>query len=274
MSTLLFSLDLEDVRTWVKDGSKYADRVQANTEKYLEFLRKHRAKGTFFCVGELAKRKPEIIKMILDENHEIACHSNRHIQLDKLDKNSFREDLLLNIEALNKAGAIEIKGFRAPTFSLTKNTEWAYEVLQDLGFEYSSSVLPAKNPLYGWPEFGSAFKKIGKILEMPITLHSYPFLKVPAAGGVYFRVLPFPFIQNTIRKNFSKNKAVLTYFHPYDIDTEQERFMHPDLNNNIALNSLMYMNRSKVLNRLDKIILENKASLCTYLECSRKPLDH
>ena len=133
--------------------------------------------------------------------------------------------------------------------------------MKKYGFSYSSSVLPAKSPLFGWPKFGANFKLFDGIFEMPVTLH--PFLKVPLAGGVYFRTLPFVFLSPFIKKIFKEGLPLQNYLHPYDIDIEQEKFMHPGINNNKFFNYLMYYNRNKVFQKLEKII-EMNVSLVTY----------
>jgi hypothetical protein len=155
-----------------------------------------------------------------------------------------------------KAGASNVKGFRAPIFSLTeKSSDWAYENMRSCGLTYSSSVLPAKNPLYGWEGFGESAKKMtGGIIEMPITLGQFGPLRIPIAGGVYFRVLPQLFLKNAIRQKLTKGLPVLSYFHPYDIDTEQERYMHAGINDSKIFNFLMYYNRKSVFNRLDALL--------------------
>jgi polysaccharide deacetylase family protein (PEP-CTERM system associated) len=254
LSSLLLSVDLEDVRDWVKNGSTYREAVPPNTRRYLEQFSEWGVKATFFIVGTVARRYPALIKEIADAGHEIACHGNRHHQIDKLSRQEFRLDLQENLEALRSCGVKEIYGYRAPTFSLTEQTSWAHAVLADLGFTYSSSVLPAKNPLYGWPEFGKSIRKVaGGLLEIPITLHSILGFSVPVAGGVYFRVLPFFLIRWVVCNNVKMSHPVTTYFHPYDIDVSQERFMHPDLKEKQHLNILMYIGRNKVLKRLDKL---------------------
>lgn len=252
MSSILLSVDLEDVRDWVRDGAGYREAVPENTRNYLQQFKKWGAKATFFVVGEVARRYPQLIGEILAEGHELACHGDIHLQLDKMTPQEFRADMQRNLAALENAGGKGIKGFRAPTFSLTARTSWAHEILADLGFTYSSSVLPAANPLYGWPEFGREARRMaGGIWELPVTLHELPGLSVPLAGGVYFRVLPFFLTRWAIAKSLSKGQPVITYFHPYDIDTKQERFMHPDLGDKHHLNLLMYIGRAKVLKRLD-----------------------
>lgn len=262
----LFSVDLEDVRMRIPNGENYKERVPAMTEKYLRFLSEIKSKATFFIVGEVAEKYPSLIKMISDEGHEIACHSYKHITLDRQTKQEFRDDLKKNLDALKKAGAKNILGYRAPTFSLTEKTQWAYEILSELNFKYSSSVLPAKNPLFGWENFGEKIKNVNGIIEIPMNLSQSKFLKVPFGGGVYFRVLPYPFIKNQFKKYFSEQKPVLSYFHPYDIDTEQEYFMHPEINNNRFYNFLLYYNRKNVFSRMKKLVNENSMKIIPYCE--------
>lgn len=254
MSFLLLSIDLEDVRDWVEGGSSYREGVQVNTRLYLEHFRRWGVKATFFVVGSVARKYPELIGEIVAAGHELACHGNVHLQLDKFSPQQFRDDLEENLRSLKQAGAGDIKGFRAPTFSLTEKTAWAHEILADLGFDYSSSVLPANNPLYGWPAFGQDARKVTESLwEIPITLHSLPGLHVPIAGGVYFRVLPFWLTRWGIGRRVRNRQAVGTYLHPYDIDIHQEKFMHPDLGGNKYLNMLMFIGRKRVLGRLDDL---------------------
>jgi polysaccharide deacetylase family protein (PEP-CTERM system associated) len=262
----LFSIDLEDIRFRMTDGEKYAERVPTMVEKYLEFLNRHNSKCTWFTVGDIARKYPSIIKMLTDEGHEIACHSDIHIPLTKMDKESFSNDLKRNIESLYKAGAKNIIGFRAPIFSLTPNTQWAYDVLEQQGIIYSSSVLPNPNPFYGWPNFGENPRMISQVLEIPMTLGRFFHLRVPIAGGVYFRLYNNWALKNNFKKHFSEGRAVISYFHPYDIDTEQERFMHPDIDGSKIYNFLLYYNRGSVLPSLDKLVSDMGLSIAPYRE--------
>jgi len=260
MNTFLFSVDLEDVRLRMRDGLRYAERVPQMTHQILEFLEKHNVRCTFFVVGDVAELYPALIREIHSKGHEIACHSASHILLDKMSKEQFRDDLKKNIAALNKSGATEIIGYRAPVFSLTEKTKWVYSIIAEFGFTYSSSVLPAANPFYGWNDFRTEIKKIDGLLEIPMSVSSFLGKKIPFAGGIYFRVLPFFMINNSFKEYFKRNKPVIGYFHPYDIDTEQERYMHPGINDNHFYNYLIYYNRSSVFNRLEKIFRECKVS--------------
>lgn len=263
-NTFLFSIDLEDVRENVENKHLYKDRVIENTQVYLNWLKQYQFKCTFFTVGKVAEEHPELIQTIISEGHEIACHSYLHIPVATQKPDEFKNDLDKNIKALQKAGAKEIKGYRAPIFSIDKRCEWAYDIMKEFGITYSSSVLPAKNPLYGWPEFGQAFKKLPNgIIEFPISLAPFGPLNIPFAGGVYFRALPQFFLLKSFKNYFQNNQPALSYFHPYDLDTKQEHFMHAGINNNKFFNWLMYYNRKNLIKRLDKVIAL-KANITTY----------
>lgn len=251
----LFSVDLEDVRMMLHNPGLYKNNVVKNTMQYLNWLDKYKFKCTFFTVGNIAQNHAELIKEIEYRGHEIACHTQKHIPLNKYTANTFREDLEENLNNLYKAGVKNIAGFRAPVFSLTEQTQWAYEILSDLKFTYSSSVLPAKNPLYGWESFGKEPKRINNnIIEVPMTVANFGFLHIPFGGGVYFRTLPNFVIKYLSKKNKTIDNPLLGYFHPYDIDTDQERFMHPGINGSKFFNFLMYYNRSTVFEKLDHLI--------------------
>jgi len=261
----LFSIDLEDLRFGMADGLKYQERVPANVHKYFDWLNKHGFKCTFFTVGDVAEAYPSLIQEISSEGHELACHLHRHIPLDKLTRETFKESLEANRAAILRAGAAEVKGFRAPIFSLMPSTSWAYDVLSELGFSYSSSVLPAKNPFYGWEEFGQRPRKVRNIVEIPMTVEKFGPLNIPVAGGVYFRVLPGILVRRSVRNYLKTDIPLLGYFHPYDIDLEQEHFMHPEINDSRFYNFLMYYNRKNVFKRLDAIIAMGFA-VCRYAE--------
>ena len=252
--TFLFSIDLEDVRLMVPNGMAYKEAVPEMTMQYLEFLDAHNSKATFFVVGKVALLYPELIIEIQSQGHEIACHSHSHVPLDKLGKEGFKKDLEENIDALVKLGINQPIGYRAPIFSLTQRTQWAYSILKSCGIQYSSSVLPAHNPLYGWPGFGHEPRMISGVMEIPMTVSELPLFRVPYAGGIYLRVIPFFITRLLLRHNFNKHKPVVSYLHPYEIDYAQERFMHPGINGNRFYNWLMYLNRKKVLGKLDRIL--------------------
>jgi len=247
-STFLFSLDLEDIRNRMVDGDQYGERVPVMVARYLNFLEECSSTVTFFVVGDVARAYPSLIKEIADAGHEIACHSDTHIELHRQSPGEFEVDLGRCMDSLDACNIGEVKGYRAPVFSLTDKSEWVYPILQKMGIVYSSSVLPADNPLNGWKEFGTEVKRVGDVWEIPITI-STGLIKVPFAGGVYFRTLPY----GLVKRSFRKHNPVVGYFHTYDIDTGQVKFKHPDIGNNPFYNFLIYYNRKATLPRLKKL---------------------
>ena len=243
----LFSLDVEDPRDLMADGARYPARVPALTDAYLDLLRRHGGRGTFFFTGSVARRHPGLVRTVAAEGHEVGCHSDAHLPLARQDRAAFREDLLRNLDALAAAGAGPVRGYRAPCFSLTEETGWAHEALAGLGFLYSSSVLPARNPLHGWAGFGEAPRRIGGIVELPVTLLGFP--RVPL-GGLYFRLLPAPLLRRALAARAKAGEAVLGYHHPYDIDADQP-YPHPDFAAWSPYGVAMRIGRRRVLPRLD-----------------------
>jgi polysaccharide deacetylase family protein (PEP-CTERM system associated) len=252
----LFSIDLEDVRFAMADGRKRRERVPEMVGFYLDWLRERGAKTTFFVVGDVAEAYPDLIASIAAEGHEIGCHSYRHVHVHEQTPAEFRADLEASLAALRRAGVSDVRGYRAPVFTLTAKTAWAYPILRDLGFTYSTSVLPAKNPFWSWPEFGPAPRKMDGVWEIPMTVARLGHLVVPPAGGVYLRALPLWFIKRAARRARKAGRPLLGYCHPYDIDTGQERFMHPDIDDSRFYNFLMYWNRGKVFKRLEAILAQ------------------
>lgn len=255
----LFSIDLEEVFFRSDNSTEGIRRVPFVLDQLLPFLKKEGIKITFFTVGDIAENYPQVIQKIQEDGHEIACHSNVHLTLDKQTPQEFEADLIANIEALKNAGAKDIKGYRAPNFSVEEKTSWVYPILAKHGIVYSSSVLPADNPLFGWKEHGASFKKSDGVLEMPMSVSKFLHLNIPPGGGIYFRVLPFLWIKRAFKK---ANGPVLGYMHPYDFDYKQPRIIHPGINNSKFYNFLMYWGRKGLYSRLHKIF--KKYSVCTY----------
>lgn len=238
----------------IPDGERYAERVPALVVRYLELLDRCRARCTFFTVGDVARRYPSLVRDLVAKGHEIACHGSDHVPLDRLGRARFRDDCLRNLEDLARAGCSAVRGFRAPVHSLTEQTRWAWEVLAELGIRYSSSVLPARHPFYGWPGFarGCTRTECG-VWELPLSLARLPGLDVPFAGGVYLRVLPFPVVRSLFRREIRGGRPVIGYAHPFDIDLEQERFVHPELGGSRLYHHLMYWNRKGMLARIERL---------------------
>jgi polysaccharide deacetylase family protein (PEP-CTERM system associated) len=250
----LFSIDLEEFYAEQPDFRRTPLPVLA--ERYLELLRRHGMKSTFFVVGELAAQFRSTIRDIHAEGHELGCHTHAHLALNQYTPARFEEDLRRNLEAIRDCVQAEVVGFRAPILSLTEKTQWAYEALAKLGFQYSSSVLPAPNPLHGWPGFGVRPRRVNGVLELPVTLARCLWLRVPVGAGTYFRCLPFAFIRSSFSRCAAQGAPVVGYFHPYDADPEQEKTMSRGVGGSRLLNELLYYNRSQTLSRLERLLAE------------------
>jgi polysaccharide deacetylase family protein (PEP-CTERM system associated) len=251
--TYLFSIDLEEIFFRTSDNIPRHKRVPEVMNELLAFLDTHQAKITFFTVGDIAEEYPDVIQNIVDAGHEIASHSHRHVTLDKQTPGEFEEDLVANINSLKKAGAKEVIGYRAPNFSVEQNRQWVYPILAKHGIKYSSSILPASNPLFGWKEHGAEATTKSGILELPMTVAKFFHLEIPPSGGIYFRVLPLFWIKRAFKKTKS---PILGYMHPYDFDYSQPRIMHPGINNSRFYNFLMYYKRKGLYKRLAYFLKE------------------
>lgn len=262
MSPLLFSIDLE----WFYAANGRRDFRQTPLPdlvgRILALLAETKHKATFFTVGELARAYPELIARIAEQGHELGCHSDRHLPLNELGRDGFKHDLEANRRALMAAGVTDIRGFRAPLFSLTASTPWAHHALREAGFTYSSSVLPAANPLFGWPEFGAATRMVDGLWEIPITTDRIGFLTAPLYGGTYLRVLPWIVLRHKLRSKHDR-QLIQAYVHPYDFDFKQAWTMHAGLRGKPHMNCLLFLRRAGFEARV-RWLLANACQASTY----------
>jgi polysaccharide deacetylase family protein (PEP-CTERM system associated) len=203
-------------------------RVERNTDLLLTWLDDAGCKATFFTLGWVAERHPNIIRRIAQEGHEVACHSLRHRIVYEMSPEEFREDTRRAKELLENLGGSPVRGYRAPSFSITKNSLWAFEVLAGLGFSYDSSIFPVKHPNYGMPEISrSPFvvnTKQGPIVEFPMPTLELAGRRSPLGGGAYLRILPYWYTRWGIRYlNTRESRPVCVYLHPWEIDPAQPR---------------------------------------------------
>lgn len=254
MKTFLFSVDFEEFYAVERQETFRRTPLPELAERLLDFLRRAGMRCTFFVVGEIAEHFPEAVRAIAAEGHELACHTHTHRPLNEHTPASLREDLLRNLDAVRACAKGPVTGFRAPIVSLTPETAWAYEVLAELGFKYSSSVVPARNPLYGWPGFGAAPRMVKGVMEVPMTLAGLGPLQAPVGAGTYFRCLPMPLVRRAFNRCARRDEPVVGYFHPYDIDTAQERVMSRGVNGSRLMNALLYANRARTLERLESLL--------------------
>ncbi len=198
---------------------KSLTHVCALTERICQKLVSTKTTATFFMLGETAREHPQLVPMIVETGSEVASHSYSHSLIYQMDAHTFEHELLKAKQLLEKQSGKRVIGFRAPNFSIDpQRTPWAFETLSRCGFEYDSSIFPAR-ALYGGSIHESRF--IGKILgidEYPMSCFATPFGKIPFAGGFYFRLLPLSIITFGMRTYFSKSIPPIIYLHPKDLD--------------------------------------------------------
>jgi polysaccharide deacetylase family protein (PEP-CTERM system associated) len=201
-------------------------RVEQNTLRLLELFSKAEVKGTFFVLGWVAEKFPALIRRIAADQHEIACHSYWHRPVFRLTPQEFQEDTLRAKQVIEDAIGASVRGYRAPSFSMTPGTEWASEILAELGFTYDSSVNPIFHDFYGNPYAPRVPNKIaqGRLTELPIATLRVVGTNLPVGGGAYLRILPLWYTSLGVeRMNQIERQPCMVYLHPWEIDAGQPR---------------------------------------------------
>lgn len=213
--------------------------VERNVEQLLDRLAERNVKATFFVLGNVAARFPSLIRRMVREDHEVGVHGHDHVYLDQLDREGFRAELSRALEALGRSGATSILGHRAPRFSLSEKTPWAFEVLSELGFRYDSSIVPAKGAHgYGDPHAQRSIHRVAQgLYEVPITTVELAGRRVPAIGGGYVRYFPFAFTRWALEQRETEAMPAVVYFHPYEFES---RAAVPEVDLRHPLRSLRY----------------------------------
>lgn len=210
---------------------EYQPRVDHNTRRLLDLFAEKGVKSTFFVLGWVAERYPELIKEIHKQGHEVASHGYAHRRATEQTPEVFRQDVQRSRDHLEDLLAEKLSGYRAPSFSIGYDSEWAFEVLADLGFKYSSSTYPVKHDLYGtpdWPRF--AYTRPEGIVEIPIPTLKIMGKQIPIGGGGYFRLYPYKVTEKLVKKYLKDEKQPYSfYFHPWEIDADQPRLKHAPL---------------------------------------------
>ncbi|HMD65303.1 MAG TPA: XrtA system polysaccharide deacetylase [Stellaceae bacterium] len=200
-------------------------RVERNTERLLEILAESGVKATFFILGWVAERHPELVRRVVAEGHELASHGCGHLRVDRQSPEEFRHDVRRSKRILEDFGGVPVRGYRAPTFSIGGGSKWAHTILAEEGYCYSSSVYPVKHDLYGTPQAPrTPFSPVPGFLEIPLTAVRMLGIDIPASGGGYFRLLPYPLTRGLLNhaRRVNRSPAVF-YLHPWEIDPEQPR---------------------------------------------------
>jgi polysaccharide deacetylase family protein (PEP-CTERM system associated) len=206
----------------------YAARMDASTRRLLDQLAAAAVKATFYVVGEIAVSHPELVRAIHAAGHEVGSHSWDHRRVHRFDPKSFRDDLLRGKDALEQVTGERVYGFRAPTFSVVRETAWAVDVLAECGFEYDSSIFPVRHDRYGIPDAPrTPFVAVGsrrELVELPLLTYRVLGMNLPVAGGGYFRLFPPAVMRAGLRQAAAEGSNVaMLYFHPWEFDADQPR---------------------------------------------------
>ncbi len=236
MSTNILTVDLED---WfvVENLKQNIDsnqwetlpsRIENNTHLLLKVFNRHNVRATFFTLGWIADRHPNLINEIAHLGHEIACHSYGHIRVDCLSPDSFRDDTRRALDAITRACGIMPIGYRAPSWSINSSIPWAFEILAELGFQYDSSIFPIKHDIYGEPTaprniFRMKLKSGRSIFEIPASTIQLFGRNIPVCGGGYLRHSPYWYTAKMIRKLNRNGSPGMVYMHPWEFDKDQPR---------------------------------------------------
>ncbi|PNU05036.1 XrtA system polysaccharide deacetylase [Novosphingobium guangzhouense] len=258
------SVDVED---WFQVGAfeKVIDkenwnglvtRVERNCDVILRLFSDAGVKGTFFTLGWVAERHPDLMRRIAAEGHEVASHGWEHDRVFRLGREAFAADIDRARKVIENASGQRVTGYRAPSFSIDARTPWAFEVLAEQGYAYSSSVAPIAHDHYGWreaPRF--AFRPIADadLIEIPVTTARFAGRRLAAGGGGFFRVLPYGFSRWAIRQvNRDDRRPAVFYFHPWEIDPEQPRVEGASLRSRVR----HYTNLSVMAEKLERLVGE------------------
>jgi polysaccharide deacetylase family protein (PEP-CTERM system associated) len=211
-----------------KDWEMYPRRVVPNTNRLLDILGAAHVTATFFMLGWVATRHPELVRRIVDEGHELASHGSDHYRIDQQSIAEFRSDIRQSKALLEDIGGRLVQGYRAPTFSVGHRCPWVHTVLAEEGFRYSSSVYPIAHDLYGEPSAPRRpFCPQPGFIEIPLTTVRFFGRNWPTAGGGYFRLLPYEVTRAALRRASNELRTpCVFYLHPWEIDADQPRQLH------------------------------------------------
>ena len=234
---------------------EWPSRVEGNTLRILDLFATHRIRGTFFILGWVAERYPNLITRIVSDGHEVASHGWEHIRVNTQAPAAFRSDVDRTRKLLQDLSGEPVLGYRAASYSIGANESWAWEQLAEAGHRYSSSIVPIRHDLYGIPDaprfpFEAAQ---GGLLEIPITTVSLAGHNVNCGGGGWFRLFPYVFSKWALSHvNQVDREAGIFYFHPWEIDPDQPRPKSLGLKTRFR----HYLNLNRTYGRLDRLLAD------------------
>jgi polysaccharide deacetylase family protein (PEP-CTERM system associated) len=210
-----------------EEWDRYESRVEGNTYRILDLLDEYRTKATFFVLGWVAERQPQLIRALDSRGHEVASHGYAHRRIYTQTPEQFREETRRSKQTIEDAIGHSIIGYRAASYSITAQSLWALEILREEGFAYDSSIFPIRHDRYGIPNYqrfchvldGS---RAGELIEFPLSTLRLAGVNIPIAGGGYLRLFPYAFIRWALKRvNRREQQPALVYLHPWEIDPEQ-----------------------------------------------------
>ncbi len=227
-------------------------RVERNVDRILAMLASHRIHATFFTLGWIAERYPQLVRRIVDGGHELASHGYGHERASDLTPAAFNADISRAKKLLEDLGGVEVRGYRAPSFSIGINNLWAFDSLARAGYRYSSSIYPIQHDHYGMPDSPRFAYRVGAgLLEVPVSTVRFRKRNFPSSGGGYFRLLPYPVSRWLMRRvNSVDREPAIFYFHPWEIDPDQPRVAGVDAKSRFR----HYVNISRNEQRLQQLM--------------------
>jgi polysaccharide deacetylase family protein (PEP-CTERM system associated) len=212
------------------DWDRYPSHVVANTRKLLDLFDEFDTKATYFILGWVADKFPELVRDIHSRGHEVACHSFWHRPVYSLTPEAFREDLRQACDAIGQACGVRPVGYRAPSWSIVKSSLWALDILAEEGFTYDSSIFPIQHDLYGIPGAPRSPYRVAsdRLMEYPPATVRTLGANLPAAGGGYLRIFPMWYTEWALRRMAREDgQAAVIYLHPWEVDPKQMRIAAP-----------------------------------------------
>ena len=211
-----------------EEWPSFESRVSGSVDRVLDILEEQNVQATFFVLGWIGEKNPDVVRRIFRRGHEIACHGYRHALVYDMDRDAFREDTRKAKRILEDVIGTPVFGYRAPSFSITKRSLWAIDILVEEGFRYDSSIYPIRHDRYGYPGFSrvpiTLKTEKGVMFEVPLPSIRFLGINVPFAGGGYFRHFPLWFTDWGIRMlNGREGSSVVVYLHPWELDPDQPR---------------------------------------------------
>jgi len=209
--------------------------------------------ATFFMLGWVAERFPNMVRDVVQAGHEIASHGYSHVRITEQKPSEFRQDIIKTKKLLEDISGMPVLGYRAASYSINRNNLWAHDEIEGAGYKYSSSIYPIKHDLYGIPDAPRFPYKAGQgeLFEFPISTVEWLGRRIPCGGGGYFRLYPYLFSRFMIKHvNSKEGQPCVFYFHPWELDVGQPR----QEGLNIKTRIRHYLNIGKMQNRLNRLL--------------------